>query len=103
MSWTDPPDHVSVYDALKRRAAIKGELEMLGFRLRIVQAEITKAKPRDTAVRVIGYDEATSKELYDIQYRMAELAGELELVEVDIKYNDYHRDMFKSLSFRERF
>lgn len=103
MGWTDPPDHATVYAALRRRAEIKGELEMLGFRLRVLQADISKAKPRDTAVRVVGHDEATRRELYDLQYRMAELVGALELVEVDIKYNDYHREMFKSLAFRERF
>lgn len=102
MSWRDAPSFEDVKGALQKRASLSAQIRVAEYELQEIQAQIAKVKPRDTASKIIGYDEHTKEELQGINHRLIDLRISLDEVEADIKFHDYWKDMFKAVSYREK-
>ncbi len=102
MNWNELPEIDYIYECLRKRAELKARLEMLEAELKIEQSKIAKVKPRDTAARIIGVDESSGKKLLDLQMEIAALRGDIGRTEADVEFNNYRKEIFKSLSFNQR-
>lgn len=102
-SWYELPTQEEVHRYLKERAMLKADIETLANALQIAQAQVSQRKPRDTAARIIGIDEASSQQLLSLQNKIAELRGSLALADAEIEFHNYKREIYKALAYRERF
>jgi hypothetical protein len=100
--WNDMPSFEEVGDTLKSKASLSAEIRVLELRIQILEAEITQERPRNTAVRIIGYDQETSQSIRQLRAELADKRGQLDEVESKVKFLYYLKDMFKAVSYRER-
>jgi hypothetical protein len=100
--WNDMPSFEEVGDTLKSKASLSAEIRVLELRIQILEAEITQERPRNTAVRIMGYDQETSQSIRQLRAELADKRGQLDEVESKVKFLDYWKDMFKAVSYRER-
>lgn len=100
MSWTELPSFDDVRAWLQRRAKITAEIRVLELRIQMREAETGLRNPRNTAIRVLGDEE--SRDLPTLREALVDKRNELDDVEADIKLFDYQKDVFKTLSYRER-
>jgi hypothetical protein len=99
-TWKELPTSDVVYGWLKRRAVAAARARMLALDISIEEARITQEKPRDTAVRITGI--GGTGPIQGMRRALAEAQAELDDIDADIKMFEFRRDVFKSLSFRER-
>jgi len=100
--WSDLPSFDEVQELLKRRASISAEIRMLELRLQWKEAEISVEKPRNTSVRIIGYDDETREFMLTMREALATKRGELDVLDAELKLLDYRKDIFRALAYRER-
>lgn len=102
MTWQEQPSFDDVKSALRQRASLTAQIRVLEYELQELQAKISLEKPRNTAVKIVGYDEETRMALQGINHSIINLRCQLDDVEAEIKFGEYHKDMFKALAYRER-
>lgn len=103
MQWNEMPDLLTVREAYTRRAQLRGELTIQTGELAIEQAHVGMAVPRNPHARVVGADEASGAVLLTIQRKIHQLRAELDQVEAEIDWNNFHKEMFKALAYKERY
>lgn len=103
LNWSDIPDLDTVRTYILKRGDVRAELTILTTELSFEQARISKAKPRDKAVRIIGLDDESTTTLLDLQRQIAQLRAELDHIDAEIDFNTYHKEMFKALAYKERY
>lgn len=96
--WSQPPLYENVYKTLKQRAQIIAEIRILELEILIMETRIKKEKPRDTVTRMLGIND----ELIIMRKKLVELKNMLENVEAEIRFQEYHKDMFRALSYTQR-
>lgn len=102
MNWNELPGFEEVHDFLRKRAALSAEIRVLELKIKLLEAEISVQKPRNTAARVIGYDDETGAAMREMRNCLAYKCGELDEVDAEIKFFDYRKDIIKTLAYRER-
>jgi hypothetical protein len=100
--WNDPPEYQDVFDQLKRRAEVTGRLRSDELELSILQARIAKIAPRNPAARIIGTDDENGAELIRLQRSILDAKRELDVIEAEIDFHNYHKEIFKSVAFKGR-
>lgn len=102
MDWSELPDINDVYESLKQQADLKARHRIAKLRLEMYQAEMVQRKPRDSSVKVVGVDEASRKILAGLLEAVAEIEGQLDQLDANVKFNDYRREAAKIVGFRTR-
>lgn len=100
--WNDPPEYQEVFDHLRNRAEVTGRLRSLELELSIAQARIAKIAPRNPAARVIGTTDENGAELIQLQRDILAAKRELDVIEAEIDFQNYHKEIFKSVAFKGR-
>lgn len=102
LDWADLPDITEVRDTMKRHAHIKAEIRLLELQLEMVQAEMAELKPRNTAVRVIGVDDASRNRLTTLRESVARAKNVLDDVAADLDFLEYRKEAAKIMSYKGR-
>lgn len=102
MNWNDAPNYEEVHDLMRHRARVSAEVRSLELQVQITEAMISIEKPRNTAARVVGYDDETRERILKLRNDLATKRSELDELDAEVKFSDYHRDMYKAISYRER-
>lgn len=87
-SIVDNPDIDAMFQALKRRAILRGKIKVAQLEIKEAELPIKEASPRNTAAR----DRAS----LSLQRMLVQLEVELEDVESTIAYWDFYKDVWKS-------
>lgn len=98
MNWSDVPDFTTVKDTLKKRASIKAELRIAELNLLIAESQY--GKPRNKASRLVGNNEDEQRILYNLNMHVIQLRNQLDDVDADVEILNYHKEIFKSLSYK---
>lgn len=101
-SWKELPDINAVADALKLQALLKTRLRIAKLQLDMYQAEMSRTKPRDATVKLIGVDEHTKAKLQALFDVVCQIEDELGQVEADITFYNYRKDAAKIMSYQGR-
>lgn len=99
-SWRSLPSADQVYGWLKLQSNLKAKIRSLKLEISIEEAKITRQKPRDTAVRVIGLED-NSAILY-LRRELVHAESELDTVEAELRMFEFRRDVFRAISYKER-
>ena len=102
LDWSELPDIMEVYDALRKQAELKAQLRIAKLTLEIYQAKLSKEKPRDASVKLIGIDDESRAQLENYLKHVAEIEGELDRVDADVKFNSHRIDASKAISYKMR-
>lgn len=98
--WNDPPDYDEVRQRLDERARLTGRLRSLELELTIAQAKIAKIAPRNPAARVIGTNDENGAELISLQQSIMRTKNDLDVVEAEIDFLNFRRDIYKTESYK---
>jgi hypothetical protein len=103
-TWKELPTADVVYGWLKRRAVVQANIRSLSLGISIEEARISMEKPRDKAVRVVGLGGIGGDDTPVIRLRreLDAMQRELDDLDAEIKMFEFRKDVFKSLSFKER-
>jgi hypothetical protein len=99
-NWSELPDVNDVYDSLKQQAALRAQLKVAKLQLEIYQAELCKAKPRDTSVKLLGIDEESRAKLAEMFSAILTLESALDEIDAQVKFNSQRIEAAKLMSFR---
>ncbi len=102
MSWNEAPGYEEVHDLMRRRAGVSAEVRSLELQVQITEALISLEKPRNTAARVVGYDDETRERMLKLRNDLTKKRSELDELDAEVKFLDYHKDIYKAISYRER-
>lgn len=102
MSWSDPPELEEVRAAYRNEAAYTATLRALELRLTILQARISRVTPRNTAVRVVGNNDADRDELQGLYNDIEHQRKLLDETKAEVKFLEFRLEMFKAISYRTR-
>lgn len=102
MTAWNQPNAEDVQEALTQRATAKAEVRIAELNLEIFGAKMSKEKPRDTAVRVIGVDETTFQESLGLRKALLEARAKLDRFEAAVEYLQYAKEMYKAQSYNGR-
>lgn len=102
IDWNELPDILDVHDTLKRQADLKAQLRIAKLTLEIYQATLTKEKPRDSSVKLIGIDAESRAQLENYLRHVAELEGELDKVDADVKFNGHRIEGARAMMYKNR-
>jgi hypothetical protein len=99
MSWTNLPSYEDIAGLLRTRAAVTANIRVLELQIQIAEARISLEHPRNTAIRVVGNE---SHDILSLRDALIDRKNQLDELEAEIKLFDYQKDVFKTLSYRER-
>jgi len=102
LDWSELPDIMEVYDALRKQADLKAQLRIAKLTLEIYQAKLCKEKPRDASVKLVGIDDESREQLANYLNHVAQLEGELDKIDADVKFNSHRIDASKAMSYKMR-
>jgi hypothetical protein len=104
-TWRSLPSADVVHGWLKQQAGLKAEIRVLQLEISIQEATISRLKPRDKGVRLIGLAQDDAQEepiVLQIRRQLAATQAALDAVEVELEMFTFTRDIFKALAFKER-
>jgi len=101
-SWEELPDITEVRSALFNQADIKAQLKIAKLDLEIYQAELTKEKPRDSSVKLIGIDDTSRGRLQDLMNRVRHLESDLDRADAEVKFHAYRLEAAKMIGYKTR-
>ena len=104
-TWRELPTADFIYKALQHRAVLQAKVRALALEIQIEEAHITQKKPRDKAVRFVGIEDAEHNHppyILDLRRELIKTQADLDMLEAEVKMFEFRKDVFKSLSFKER-
>jgi hypothetical protein len=94
MNWNNAPDFEEVKTKFKRFAAIKAEIKILEEEIEDIGIDIKKESPRKPHLI-----RDACKEQYK---KLSPLYAEKESLEIELRFFDFWKDMFKSYGYNHR-
>jgi len=102
MNWLELPDPLEAREKILAFAEAKTQLKIAQLELQRVQERIKKERPRDTASRIIGYDETSSRELEQLFDAEINAQRNYNILEAECKFLDYWKDMARTATYQQR-
>lgn len=102
LTWNDLPDFDAVQKTLDDQSDTKARLKVAKLELEIYQAKMMQRGPRAAYVKLIGVDEESAAHLAALLQKVVDLEIQLDGLDAEVAFNNYRRDIIKSLSFSNK-